>query len=168
MTVGQIRLDIANQVQLLGFEQRSGGGSCALDDVGHGDACHVPGEFAGFNLGEVENIVDELGQAFAFADDDVEVLDDLLLGLLHFPVLFGNQREQALFEAAANDLGKSEHGRKRGAELVADGGKKRALGRIGLFGSRPCLPRVFKELRIVEERLRRRTRWWKAAVDRLQ
>ena len=47
-----------------------------------GDAAHVPGELAGLDLGEVEHIVDELGEALAFADDDAEVFDDLGFGLL--------------------------------------------------------------------------------------
>ena len=77
MIGGQVRLDVADELELLGFEQRSSGGDGALDDFLDGDVGHVPGEFAGFDLGQVENVVDELGEAFAFADDDVEIFDDL-------------------------------------------------------------------------------------------
>ena len=89
------------ELQLLRFEEGCRGSDCAIDDVLDGDAGHVPRELAGFDLCEVENVIDELGESFAFADDDVEVLDDLLFGLLQ---LCGRPRE-SLGTAAPRDGG---------------------------------------------------------------
>ncbi len=114
------------------------------------DAGHVPGEFAGFDLGQVEHVVDELGEPFAFTDDDFEIFDDLLLGLLDLAIVFGDEREEALFEAAANDLGEAEHGGERRAQLVADGGEERALRGVGFFGGGSGVAGFFKELGVVE------------------
>ena len=58
-----------------------GRGGRALDDVGDGHRLHVPFELAGLDLREVQHVVDQLGEPFAFADDDLEVVFDLLDGL---------------------------------------------------------------------------------------
>jgi hypothetical protein len=134
--VGRSGLDVANQVQLLGFEQRSSSRNGALNHIGDRNARHVPGEFAGFDLGQIEHVVDQLGEPFAFADHDIEIVDDLALGLLHLAVFLGNEREEPLFKPAANDLGEAQHRGERRAQLMADGGKERALGRIGFFRGR--------------------------------
>ena len=72
------------------------------------------------------------------------------LGLLHLAVVFGDQREEALFKAAANDFGEAQHRCERGAQLVADGGKEGALGGIGFFGGGAGLARLFKEPGVME------------------
>ena len=113
-------------------------------------AAHVPGELAGLDLGEIEHVVNELGEPLAFADDDAEILHDLLLGLLHLAVVFRNEREEALLETAANDLGKAQHGGERRAQLMADGREERALRGVGLFGGGSRLACFFKELGVME------------------
>ena len=109
MNGGKTRLDVADEIQLLRFEQRSRGRNGPLDHIGDRDAAHIPGEFAGLDLGQVENVVDQLGEPFSFADNHSQIFDDLLLGLLHLAVVLWNEGEQTLFEAAANDLGKAKH-----------------------------------------------------------
>jgi len=79
----------------------------------------------------------------------VPYVDYLLFRLLHLSVILWNQREEALFEAAANDLGEAKHRRKRRPKFVADCGKERALGRICLFRGSSCLACLFEELRIM-------------------
>ena len=65
-------------------------------------------------------------------------------------VVFRDEREEALFEPAANDLGEAEHGGERRAQLMADGGEERALGGVGFFGGGAGLAGFFKELGVVE------------------
>jgi hypothetical protein len=111
---------------------------------------HVPGELAGLNLGQIENVVDELGEALAFADDDAEILDHLVLGLLHLAVVVRDHGEESFFETAANDLCKAQHRGERSAQLVADGGEEGALGGVGLLGGGARAARFFKQFCVVE------------------
>ncbi len=134
----------------LRVKERCRRGDSALDHILDGDTGHVPGELAGFDLCQIEHVVDELGEALAFTDDDIEVLDDLALGLLHFAVVLRNHREQALFKAAANDLRETENRGERRAQLVAHRGEERALSGIGLFRGRSRVACFFKQLRVVE------------------
>ena len=115
-------LNVADELEFLCLEERCSGGNGALDDVLDGDLRQIPCELAGFDLGEVEDVVDELGEALAFADDDAKVFQDLGFGLRDLAVVFRDEREETVFETAADDFGKAEDGGERSAELVADGG----------------------------------------------
>ena len=70
-----------------------------IDDVADGHRLHVPFELAGLDLGEVEDVVDQLGETFAFADDDLEVVVHLLDGLDDLAIVLRHEREDAVFEA---------------------------------------------------------------------
>ena len=74
-------------------------------------------ELAGFDLGEIEDVVDHAQQRFRRAADDIGVF-----------ALFGRElRFQQQFRHAQNAV----HGR---ADFVAHVGQELALGRVGLFG----------------------------------
>src|SRR6185437_3286760 len=79
-----------------------------------------------------------------------EIFDNLQLRLLDLPVVLADEGEKTLFEPAADDLREPKHGCKRRAQLMANGGKKRTLGRIRFFGNLSCLARFFKEVGVME------------------
>ena len=141
----QVALDVLVELQAFLFQQRRGGRRCAVDDVADRHRLHVPFELAGLDLGEVQDVVDELGEALALADDDLEVVVDLAHRLLHLGVTARYQREDAIFEALLDDLGEAEHGRQRRAQLVADSGQERALGGVRLFRRGPRALRFFEQ-----------------------
>ena len=66
---------------------------------------------------QVEDIVDQLGEAFSFAHDNVEIFNDLGLGLLNLAVIVRDKGKEPFFEAAANDLGKAQHRGERGTPV---------------------------------------------------
>ena len=123
----QVGRDVADELEFLHFEERCSGGDGALDDIRDGDLGHVPGEFASFDLREVENVVDELGEALAFADDDAEVFKYLSFGLRDLAVVLRDEREEALFKTATDDLGEAEDRGEWRAELVAEARQESAL-----------------------------------------
>ena len=145
VTGRQVRGDLLLQAQALLLEQRRGGGRGAVDDLGHRHALHVPFELAGLDLGEVEHVVDQLGEPLALADDDLQVVLDLLDGRDDLLVVLRHQREDAVFEALLDDLGEAEHRGERRAQLVADRREERALGGVGFFGDGARLLRLLEQ-----------------------
>ena len=144
------------EIQLLGFEQRGGGRYRAVDHIRIETAAHVPGEFAGLDFGQIEHVVNQLGEALAFTDDDAKVLDHLLLGLLHLAIVAGDQREEPLFETAANDFCKAQNRGERRAQFVADGREEGTLRGIGFFRRGASLAGFLEELGVVERHAHRR------------
>jgi hypothetical protein len=92
------------EAQALRLEQRRGGRRRALDHVGHRHRRHVPLELAGLDLGEVEHVVDQLGEAFALADDHLQVVAHLPHGLRHLAVADGHEREDAFIEPLLDEI----------------------------------------------------------------
>ena len=80
----------------------------------------VSSSLAGLDLGEVEDVVDQLQQVAAAVED--------VVGVLELPVV------QVAKGLVAEDLGEADDGIERGAQLVAHAGEELALGAVGGLG----------------------------------
>ena len=76
-------------------------------------------DLAGLDLGEIENVVDQVEQVLAAGMDGVEIFAALFL---------------ALGEAAAQHVGEADDRVHRRADFVAHAGQEFALGAVGGFG----------------------------------
>ena len=59
-------------------DQALGGGERLFDGGARGDVGHVPFDLARLHLGEIEDVVEEAGQALALLHDDLQELAALL------------------------------------------------------------------------------------------
>ena len=116
----QLGIDLAEQPHALlaGFNRKKS--LDFLDQSGDGDRFILQFELACFDLGQIENVVDEREQGPAAGADGVEVLA--------FP------RRRHL---RAQQFGEAEDGVHRRANLVRHVRQKLALGRIGRLGGTP-------------------------------
>ena len=80
---------------------------------------------AGFDLGNIQNGVDQAEQVFGADEHLVQI----------FGLFFGQQP----FGFAADDAGETNDGIERGSQFMAHIGQESALGGIGLFGGGPGL-----------------------------
>ena len=119
--LGKIGLDLHDEFQLFRIEERRCGCRSTFNDIGDRHTAHVPGKLAGFDLGEIEHVIDELGKPLTFADHDSEVFDHLRLGLNDLAVVFRNKGEEAFFKTAANDLGETQHRGEGSPQFMAHG-----------------------------------------------
>ena len=85
------------QLQLLLLKQGRSGRNGPADDVLQKDGPHVPFHTPRFDLGQVEHVVDQAGQALPFGDYHIEVLAYLYHGALDFLVVYGHGREHLVF-----------------------------------------------------------------------
>ena len=81
----------------------------------HATFMHIPVDFAGLHLRDVEYVVDEIGQPIAFGDDDLQVLADLFDGPCLLLVGGIEAREDDTGESLLDELGEAEYGGQGGA-----------------------------------------------------
>ena len=115
---GHVLGNVAGDFQALGLRAFGKQFDHVVDVVAHrkGDVLEV--EFAGLDLGEVENVVDDLEQLLAGA----------LRGLGQVALVVGERRFQ-------QQLGHAQNAVHRRPDLVAHVGKELRLGDVGGFGS---------------------------------
>ena len=109
--------DVQNDVEILG--ELPVGGDSALDQRSDHQSAHVERHLAGFDLLDVEQVVDQPDQAFAIAVRDGDQTRGFFLQPAHRPA--GQQGQRAADR------------RQRGAQFVADGGDEFALHALGMF-----------------------------------
>ena len=116
----EVRFQLEPERQVLLLEQRLDGGAHLADEGVHVDLLVAPLDPAGLHLGEVEQVVDEGGEAFALGDDDVEVPADLGHGPAGRVVGGGDGGVDPFVEALRDDLGEPEDRGQGGSQLVGD------------------------------------------------
>src|SRR5215470_8372289 len=107
--------DFSTEVVSVSFllGERLGGRAYRLDHALDGVFCHVQGELAGLDLGDVQYGIDEAQEVLAVGADAGE-------GIKRF-------RSLRLVEALLDEFGIPENGRKGGSELVAHVGHELVL-----------------------------------------
>ena len=104
----------------LTFDERADDAVEISDEHGHVEGFEVNLHLAGFDLGDVEDVVDEFEQVAARVVDAAQVFDPLL-------VTFG-------LDVGDEHLAEADDGGERRAQLVAHEGEEVALGLVRLLG----------------------------------
>ena len=110
----------------------------------------MPFNLAGFDLGEVQDVVDKLRQSLTFTGDHIHVFANLFDNLCHFGVTGIHHRKDAVLQSLFHNLGEAQNGGQRRAEFMADGRKEGAFGFIGTLGIRTRLLCFIVERGIVD------------------
>ena len=123
--VGHVRLHVADQLQPLPVGPHGQGPQGVTQSRPQGEIGRFQLQFAGLDLGEVEQVVDDAEQVVGGRLDRTQAL----------PLVIGQPRVE-------DQLGHAEDGVHGGADLVADVGQELVLGPVGrLRRLRPLPPR---------------------------
>ena len=117
--LGQVRRQRTEQPHT-GFCQRLAGGQATVDQRGEAEIADLQLHASGFDLGDIQNGVDQAKQMLGADQYFVQILK----------LLFG----KGFFTLAPDDAGETDDGVQRRAELVAHIGQEGRLGLIGFFG----------------------------------
>jgi len=124
-------------------EQRGCGRGGALDDLTDVQRVVPPVHPAGFDLGQVQCVVDQRGQSITFLHDDREIFRDLAHGAFQFRVVgLGPRREYDFGQSLRDEPRKADHRGQWCAQLMTHTREESALALVGGFGRGNALRRA--------------------------